>query len=114
RALQSAKSAPAGILRDGRGGARTALPSSLDASRFHRHLGDGGAARGRKLGKAAGEVTQMQVQLIERKAEREDALHRLVRQFPRQPLASQRGDFGGVAVERGFDVVERRRFLTRG
>ena len=56
----------------------------------------------------------MQVQLVERKADGEDALHRVVRQFARQALASQRGDFRGVAVERGFDVVKRRRTLARG
>ena len=38
----------------------------------------------------------MQVQLIERKADGEDAVHRVVRQFASQALASQRGDFRGA------------------
>jgi hypothetical protein len=40
---------------------------------------DGGAVRGRELGQAAGEIAQVQVQLVERKADGEDALHRVVR-----------------------------------
>src|SRR5262249_25170819 len=66
------------------------------------------------LADAAGEIAQVQAQLVERKAEREDVLEHVVRQFPGQTLAPQRGDFRGVAVERGFDLLERRRTLTRG
>jgi len=40
---------------------------------------DGGAARRRELGQAAGEIAQMQVQLIERKADGKDALDCIVR-----------------------------------
>ena len=48
-------------------------------SRARGRLRDGGAARRRELGQAAGEVAQMQVQLIERKADGKDALHCVVR-----------------------------------
>ena len=43
-------------------------------------LGGREAARGCELAHAAGEIAQMQAQLIERKAEREDALQRFIRQ----------------------------------
>ena len=79
----------------------------------HGRLHDRGVARGRMLADAAGEIAQVQAQLVERKAEREDVLDRVVRQFPCQTLAPQRSDFRGVAVERGFDLLERRRSLTR-
>src|SRR5262249_40499074 len=38
-----------------------------------------GAGRGCELGQAAGEIAQVLVQLVERKADGEDALHRVVR-----------------------------------
>ena len=51
--------------------------------------------------------------LIERKAEREDALHAFQRQGSRQALAAQRRHFGGKTVERGADSIERRRIAAR-
>ena len=50
--------------------------------------------------------------LIERKAEREDALHAFQRQGSRQTLAAQRRHFGGETVERGPHRVERRRIAA--
>mgnify|MGYP003694382977 CR=1 FL=1 len=65
------------------------------------------------LGHTAGEIVEIALQLIERKAEREDALHAFQRQCSRQALAAQRGHFGGETVERGRDRVERRRMAAR-
>src|SRR5262249_47305059 len=70
-------------------------------SRARGRLRDGGAARRRELGQAAGEIAQMQVQLIERKADGEDALHRVVRQFARG-TSSGRGVAAGTA-EAGWE-----------
>jgi hypothetical protein len=86
--LQSRKIAAAHIYaqvrrEEGRGRGRGALLSPRHAGRRRRHARNVTAIRGRKLGDAAGEVAQMQPQLVECKAEGENALYRVVRQFPR-------------------------------
>ena len=59
---------------------------------------------------AAGEIAKIAMQLIERKAEREDALHAFQRQGSRHALAAQCGHFDGEAILRpdlqGFDYDE--------
>jgi hypothetical protein len=83
--LQSVKSAPMGIAREAAPGRRG---SHSCARRTRGRVGASGAVRRPKLGHAAGEIAQMQPQLVERKAEGEDALCRLVRQLSREAFAA--------------------------
>ena len=55
----------------------------------------------------------MEAQLIERKAEREDALQHLIRQLSRRAFAAQRRELGGVALERRLGRLQRGRRLPR-
>src|SRR5262249_37068174 len=64
------------------------------------------AGRGRELAHAAGEIAQMQAQLIERKAEGEDALQLGVGQLPRHAFAAKRRELSGKALARGVGGLE--------
>src|SRR5262249_40698476 len=55
------------------------------------------------------QVAEILMQLLERKPEREDLLHRFDRQVARQPEAADLGNFRQVRFERGFERTLRGR-----
>jgi len=54
--------------------------------------------RRRKFSCTACKIDEILVQLLEREAEREDALHRVAGQILRQSIAARIGDFGGIGT----------------
>src|SRR6266851_9285122 len=56
-------------------------------------------APARKFRHAAGEISKILAHVLERKAEREEALNGLAGQFSRQALAAHRSELRGVTVE---------------
>src|SRR5262245_29717089 len=83
------------------GGLMSYGPNATRRSCTSRH-----AARAREFGHAAGEIAQMQAQLIERKADRENAFQLFVRQLPHRTFTAQRREFGGIALEHGFGRLQ--------
>ena len=62
----------------------------------------------RKFSYTARKVDEILVELLEREAEREDALHNVAGQILRQSFAARCSDRGSIGVQRCVDRVERR------